>query len=1338
MIWQRRCRIQGIDRIVSFGEIAQSSALVLLGDPGMGKSHSLELLASQARGAGQEVVLESLGALQRMEEIRRAVFLAEPLRRWMTGNHPLHLLLDGFDEALVATPNLGDLLVRELRSLPGLDRLRFRLSSRSLHWSRRAEDGLRDLFGGDLVVARLEPLDLADLREALNPALVATLVERGIPGWIRTPLVVRMLQQIWDRYGTLPQDEERLFTEGLRLLFSEHNELRSELHLVPSHPAERLEAMGERVAALTVLGGIAEVHLPQSGRLCAGGRGVLSPLDLPEYSADLVEETLSTKAFAYEGKTQDGFRLGWIHRTWAEELAARHLASLGLPVSVHLGIFEHPHDPDRGLAPPLAETARRLAARDPRWHSALVELDPVAALHSDGILEGSDRRRLVDVVLNGVARGHLLHRMWDLAPKMDRVIHDGLEEQLRPWLEQRPSGQAGRAAWVLAAGMAAKARLANLSGLILAQVRDPGSSEDLRVNGAYFFQFVPSGREGLRELALGSTSPPPSSRLQAACLLGLFPGVLTVDELGEVLRPTGAFARRAGSVEYRVLASRLIERFSAEEVRTALSWIDGPDRGDADAIYKDLLDRALELDDCELDRLIGALLGRQAARWHRSDLPPSLFELKPERRLSIAFAAAEHCDDWHVGPIGMGLVGYRDFDRLVDAVLSGGLPPTTTGALAWQSFAQDEPEHLDLALAHRQVLAVNPMFEGFFERWGYHRADILSAREAARQEEQARWQRQVASEEPPPLQPPAAERVAIRLGQLEEKDGRNQPVDIWWDLLLQLTLNNEGRHYGDVLNGSFADLPGWQAADEHLQARLLEGARKVLEMTRLDPSEWLGKRQYSVTPLALERAFEALSLRPALLDLLPDLVWERQAAVVVGEPMGTADRDWRRALRARVMASAPAAAALAVDTWLDNVEDEAGWIGAVERASRFWSPEMAAVLHRRLVRGGSEGGVAAVAGCLLDHGESLDETTWRMLGPDRVPLTVALLHREPSKVLEHLGSALQESAAWGRAVVMELARKIFPFDQWADRVGQEETLGLLVGLIMVVEPKIHEYSPSGSMGEKGFLWMLWNQILNSLVRRGTSRSVAVLEGFQEASWIEHSLSRARANLRSATWEPPSLDSLRSLLDQGRRRVESDRQLLDLVFEVLQAVEREDIRGKPDGKLRVLWTKSHGGWTPQPEEVLSLELKGHLARRLQGLVVDRCIQVRREQELSPRLGGQPGEKPDMVVSAEGAAPEPMVLIEVKPSWNEGLRETLPNQLGRYLEGHPSCQAGLLVVGWYDSEEWDQQDARRRNASRRNKAFRELLDSQAREVSAALGRDVRVLHLELGLERDLRGV
>jgi hypothetical protein len=140
-----------------FERIAGIPCLVLLGEPGIGKSTALRTWDATLRF--------DLGAYQTDTSLTENVFRHAEVLAWLEGTHNIVLSFDSLDEGRLAVPNVAKVLLRELSKWGhNLRRLFLRIACRTADWPQSFEDGMVELWGEDMVgVYQLGPLRRNDV-----------------------------------------------------------------------------------------------------------------------------------------------------------------------------------------------------------------------------------------------------------------------------------------------------------------------------------------------------------------------------------------------------------------------------------------------------------------------------------------------------------------------------------------------------------------------------------------------------------------------------------------------------------------------------------------------------------------------------------------------------------------------------------------------------------------------------------------------------------------------------------------------------------------------------------------------------------------------------------------------------------------------------------------------------------------------------------------------------------------------------------------------------------------------------------------------------------------------
>ncbi len=282
--------------------------IVILGDPGLGKS----------------VLTKTLGELPSMKYCRAGTFVrtAKPEALIPADER---IIVDGLDEIASSTP--GGAVDSVLSQLSKMGNPSFILSCREADWRGAADSiQIKDDYGAAPVLLHLQPFGYGDAQDFLSnefPTVDAGFVlehlaSRGLEGIYENPLTLRMLGEVAQEDGSLPDTRAQLFDRACRVMLSEKNPR----HLDDSHVHRSHEDL------LLAAGAICATQV-----LCARigvytGPYANTPEDFVNVSdvaallfGEAADDALRTRLFQAEGES----RFTHIHRVIAEYLGAEWL-----------------------------------------------------------------------------------------------------------------------------------------------------------------------------------------------------------------------------------------------------------------------------------------------------------------------------------------------------------------------------------------------------------------------------------------------------------------------------------------------------------------------------------------------------------------------------------------------------------------------------------------------------------------------------------------------------------------------------------------------------------------------------------------------------------------------------------------------------------------------------------------------------------------------------------------------------------------------------------------------------------------------------------------------------
>lgn len=537
--------------VAPFDVIAHSPCLVLLGEPGIGKSTALkaEYKATKvaAEVAGDTALFFDLRDYSSDERLERKVFKCDAVQAWLAGQRTLHLFLDSLDEGLLLIDNISRVILSELEALPPT-RLRLRIASRPADWQGGLEEGFRRFWGGsNVAVFTLAPLLKKDAACAARLAgldaeafVTAVIQAEAVPLAIK-PVTLDLLIAAFVKNGTLPARRTELYREGCRRLCEEPSASRAE----SSKARQRLStgqrmAIAGRLAALSQFSNHSafwmgtEAGVESQDIAIEAAIGGTEGLSETEVTVDLnsVREVLDTGLFSSAALS----RQGWRHQTYAEYLAAFYLYSNKVTLDRLRPLFLHP-DGSNKVIPQLRETAAWLASLNSEFFRMIARFDGEVLLRSD--MAGAspvDRADLTRQLLRSFDQGGVLQSIWNFHWSFARLDNPELPEIVRPYLSEKTYAKDSRIAAIEIVGTC---KLTEHEPELIAIVSDATEHESLRERAIWVIDAIGSqeAHSALRPLAFGESGEDPNDDLKGYALDVLWPDHLTAKDLFDHLPP---------------------------------------------------------------------------------------------------------------------------------------------------------------------------------------------------------------------------------------------------------------------------------------------------------------------------------------------------------------------------------------------------------------------------------------------------------------------------------------------------------------------------------------------------------------------------------------------------------------------------------------------------------------------------------------------------------------------------------------------------------------------------------------------------------------------------------
>ena len=1336
--------LYGAGPLRTLAELEAYPALTLLGEPGIGKSATLqrEYERVSALPAERNIVAAyvNLNVTASEDRLYRRIFESSEVAAWKAGDTRLCLFLDSLDEAMLRIETVPHVLAEGIKSLP-TDRLSVRIACRTAVWPAATLGRTLTGIWGDsgLGVFELAPLRRRDVVTALasngiNPdEFIPKLFGAQAVAFAIKPLTLKMLIGIYKRDGRLPTSTGDLYRQGCLALCEEPSDSRRETgrqgHL---NGRQRLRIAG-RIAVATVLGHRfaawtgPETETPSEDVAVPAVSGAREDGEFPTFitTDDDVREVLDTGLFSARGER----RMGWAHQTYGEFLAANYLVEKGVPPKTILKALTHPRG---GLIPPLAIMGAWAASLSPELRASLIATDPWTLLRGDlSKWDATDLATLVDSLLAYVEQGRFYDYFFGVSETYERLKHAGLAAQLRATLTDRARKPITRRT---ALAIAERCELKELQPEVLKAALDRTEEPMVRAGAVAALKqcgdaSVPAQILAMVQSGVGSD---PAADIRGHALDLLWPDHITAEQLFALLTPSDE--HYIGS--YAHFLFELPGTLTTEHLGPALTWATAyiktsnlmgefRDKTLADAI----MFKAWEV--FEDPALTGPFLEHVAARLHHyGDLcrgtngkaneafVERLRTGTPRRRQFVLRLCQQHMDRLAAQPyIHVGFVRSEDFEWLVKISPGGSSPVLELSEESLCSFisflfdAENNDQFETLYPACQKWLLLHRYFAYLIDGVLIDSADAAQARALQRQMQE--MQERV----PPPAIADLPAEIAALLARAE-----NGEWQAWCWLNLVLMLTPKSPTIVEGLNYFITKMPGWASADEATRRRIVATAQTYLTDAESSVDLWFGKIPMPLhsNDLSAVRAF--ILLRQAAPDgyaAIPQATWEKWAPVIIGLRLPLADDPSSETggLLRDALTKAPAAFVLAVRKMLHMEKAQARASSDAQALSvthpfhflqdleGCWDDEglKVALFDEMQASDLRPAEYAALVDALLKatYRPAIEDAVARidLLDESRIAIADVFLRLAPGLVWPLLWPKLRADDALARAVLTRAAGSFYHSTAFYAGIGADAIADLYLLMVRLFPPGSDPGPASGFVSPLQMVTSLRDGAVRCLAAMGTEEAVRALMRLvaerPDIPLLPFELSRSELEMRLKTWSPLNTKEIFVLTDHpGTRLITSADDLLDVLAEALGKFAAE-LHGAQT-PVRDLWDRqgSTQFYRPIDENGLSDLITRYLRQELKG----KGIFANREVEVTRRPGAPVGQRTDILVNtvrhgADGQPFDPLsAVIEVKGCWNRDLFTALDAQLIRDYMVDLRAPVGIYLVGWFDNAQWDNTDYR----------------------------------------------
>ncbi len=1379
-------------KLVGMEAIADIPCLVLLGEPGIGKSQEITNLANYTEEQLNPSHLPLKIDLRSCSSLKADLIQDQDFINWVDGEHRLYLFLDSLDEGLLEIRNLATQLVDEFskqKYRDKLNRLYLRIACRTTVFPKVLEEGLEKLWEKDLRIYKLTQLRQVDVEIAVTEhsldadAFLREVNLKSIVPFAIKPICLEFLIKIFqENQQQFPANQRLvdLYEKGCRYLCKEHN-----LNRIASHQDENLDEderfiIAARIAAIMVFCLRPTVWTsPCSGNdpdkdvlikeFCLGNENAHGrPLLVTE---SVIREVLDSGLFS----SRDDNRIGWAHQTYAEFLAAWYLTQHTFRLPRISGLIIHY---DGRVVHQLRETTAWLANLMPEVFQKVMEIDPYVLLQSDmSTVDDGNKSKLVELLLkllNEESFGYFWCRY-------NKLNHAGLADQLESYICDTTKSELSR---LVAIHIAQDCDVKSVQNTLANIALDPNQPYAVRTHAARVICAMgdEETKARLKPLAFGEVGDDLGDDLKGYGLRAIWSQHITIEELLSYLTPPTQRESIPciGGVYQDFIATELAEHLQLCDLPVILRWLEKlPARYDLPYPYGELADSVmlkarqhLEKPDVRIAfaKLTILKLKRAEGGWsllpqifpcNSSDNPCDDADEQRRQLITTFVSLLSESEDYFLWL--KDTLYPKDISWIIDNITS---TKSDKAANIWvkllrEALTWENTKHIDAIL---EACNMSPFIRTEFE------VDITPIELDSEKARQAKANYLETQSQPHQSIFELLHSQSL-LAKLEIVES-GQP-HLWWQIVIEMAqLTNASYSNHHVFEPDITKLQGWKAAEADIRARIIKTAKDYLNAGNPETKAWIGTNNFFHSAIA---GYQALCLlvkqEPEFISIISPDTWTKWIASILKlisvSRMSRVIQD--EIFRKIVKVAYQNIPDEFIETLIilmiqNNYQPRTHYTHDLYRSIKeILGQYLASLILDRITDKNLTTGLLEVL--LTDlfiedvyKAKEVAKTFIPKIIPESgegrnkaiIATRLMLTNYVDNDSWLVFWSATQQDYPFRKEILKYIASTSVYEGQIEEKIKEDYLADLYIFLTQqypeIEQPKPKIQEPGSlefqELGESDSIRKWRNNIPQCLQARGTPEACDALEKIirelpEKQEQLQAILLKTKDLVHYKNWKPPKPeDLLQIILHQEKRLVRDGYELLNVLIESLERLEFDLHKETP--AVMSLWNTwnecGEKSYKPKDENEFSDYVKNFLDNdlKLRGIIVNREVEIR------PNNGGKTGERTDIHVNAISKHTNSTlydtvtVIIEVKGCWHPALKTAMKTQLvDRYLTDN-TCKYGLYLIGWFNCQQWSDNDSRKKGVPKKmtlNEA-KEQFAQQAQELSSS-GKFVKVFVLDTAL-------
>lgn len=1334
----------------SYKEISATQCLILLGEPGTGKTTEINKMYECSEGEKMIIDFKEINSDYVLDN---ELFKSEEIERWKKDSTILHLFLDSFDEGRIRLDTLAAIMSSKLKKLP-TERLMLRIACRTSDFPDTFSKELDGIFlskdkVGLYEICPLRKIDVVNFVSSegvRGDQFVQQIIQKGLQAFAGTPVTLKFLLKIFSDTGNFAENKLEIYKNGCEELSKEPNEKRQESKNEKIKGKlsveERMLIIG-RIAMLTTFANKIAIYKGDKLEIQETDLHLNDIIGKTEIAHDIefsitnesVEEALGTSFFTSFGKK----RMRWAHQTYQEYMTAWYLNKNNVPLSKLKLLFFETQEGHEKILPQLYENAAWMSLFPIDFENLLYQKNPEIFLRTEVATFSDDKKeKIIGSLLTNIEKGDLIVDRW-LMEKFTFLIHKKIAIQLIPYIQDKNKNIHARNT---AIDIIERCNCTEVQEILLKVVLDDAESLSIRDEAIHALAKI-GNEKTLKELIIFAEGikEDKEDQLKGAALKALYPRYISTQDVFHYL--TSRKRTNFMGSYYSFIQHYLPQNIPVKDLSIALSWVENyckKKRYDSHTTFGKLTEEILKEgwknhEEIKLARPIAGVLLAILKKY--GDVKNILdWELDPDfRRLVIKEIIKINTDKKFVWYFQHGgLLSLDDLDFYINEYKKnrGGMRKEKWAEIILYLFHGAKWDYIYSSLQN-DLFFMNLLQPYLSTQLNSDRARHLRSYYYSNKKQEEKQEK--LQQEKEKFYRDFEKNIVKYIKKFN--DGK---MEAWWWDINRILINNEKDNTLYCRLNVDIDLSKskqWGLISEMTKGKIFIVAQEYLykyqfsedfisNVSIVDYPSWAGYR-------ALRLLFKDQKQQFDLLDIS---LWKKWMPAIVSAIIHGDSEDLDNKIISIAYEKSP-------DDFMSEFEK---YLSEEKKVKNSYLSSLQLLKNLNDKR---------VGDFLLD---SLKD---RKLGPDSIEgLLQKLLQIEDKNILQ---KATQRSMTLLKRKNIEVVKKTLKLIlQNIDHFKWEEVWKFICNNPELAESVLQS---TFSMGEKGeainllttnqlselYIWLtLRNPKEDDFLSNSHGFSIAYIRGrvleaikfkgnleackkikeiadrFPEKEWIRSFvLVQAKELSLQKQWQPLSPKEILALVkDRDVCLIRNEQDLANMVLNALEKFQKEYLQSQtPMAKL--LWFEDK----PRPEGDLSDTIKDFLDRELRS----KKTVVNREVEVERRERGN-GDQPDILVSYIDNNNSLLTIpIEVKGNWNRQLFTQMERQLfKKYMKNKSS--AGIYITGWYHSRLWnDSRDYRKRDANKNGhfEEIQERLQVQANDLSNENGVYIKSVVLDIPL-------